>query len=103
MAECKKCIHNAVCKTADSCDGYVSGCEHFKEECAGKVVEIDQFAKDINVPTNADRIRAMSDEELAEFVSNCGCPDHARNCIASCTDCIKKWLKQPADMRGEEE
>ena len=29
MAECSKCIHNAVCKTAESCDGYVSGCEHF--------------------------------------------------------------------------
>ena len=28
--ECTKCIHKAVCKTAESCDGYVSGCEHFK-------------------------------------------------------------------------
>ncbi len=31
MAECKKCIHNAVCKTAESCNGYVSGCEHFNQ------------------------------------------------------------------------
>ena len=30
--ECTKCIHKAVCKTAESCDGFVSGCEHFKEE-----------------------------------------------------------------------
>ena len=59
--------------------------------------------EDTKPQTNADRIRAMSDEELAEFVSNCGCPDHARNCIASCTDCTLKWLKQPVDMRGEEE
>ena len=29
--ECSKCIHNAVCKTAESCDGYVSGCEHFNQ------------------------------------------------------------------------
>ena len=29
--ECTKCIHNAVCKTAESCDGYVPGCKHFKE------------------------------------------------------------------------
>lgn len=29
--ECLKCIHHPVCKTAESCDGYVSGCEHFKE------------------------------------------------------------------------
>ena len=27
--ECTKCIHHPVCKTAESCDGYVSGCEHF--------------------------------------------------------------------------
>lgn len=35
MAECKKCIHSCVCKTAEACDGYVSGCEHFKEERNG--------------------------------------------------------------------
>lgn len=29
--ECSKCIHKEVCKTAESCDGYVSGCKHFKE------------------------------------------------------------------------
>ena len=29
--ECLKCIHKCVCKTAESCDGYVSGCKHFKE------------------------------------------------------------------------
>lgn len=29
MNECTKCIHHPVCKTAESCDGYVSGCEHF--------------------------------------------------------------------------
>ena len=31
MAECTKCIHSCVCKTAESCDGYVSGCEHFNQ------------------------------------------------------------------------
>lgn len=30
--ECTNCIHKAVCKTAESCDGYVPGCKHFKEE-----------------------------------------------------------------------
>lgn len=48
--ECTKCIHKCVCKTAESCDGYVSGCEHFREE---------------QKHTEADRIRALSDEELA--------------------------------------
>lgn len=27
--ECLRCIHKEVCKTAESCDGFVSGCEHF--------------------------------------------------------------------------
>jgi hypothetical protein len=47
--------------------------------------------------TNADRIRAMSDEELAEFISSCGCPDHARDCRKTCTDCVMKWLGEPAE------
>ena len=48
--------------------------------------------------TNADRIRAMSDEELAEFISACGCPDHRNYCEeVSCTVCAFKWLKQPAE------
>ena len=34
--DCTKCIHNAVCKTAESCDGCVSGCKHFKEEKRGR-------------------------------------------------------------------
>ncbi len=44
--------------------------------------------------TNADRIRAMSDEELADVVK---CP-HADNwdlCIRNCFNCRIKWLQQP--------
>lgn len=48
--------------------------------------------------TNADRIRAMSDGELAEFISNCGCPDHGLDCTDSCAVCVMKWLKQPAEV-----
>ena len=53
--------------------------------------------------TNADRIRAMSDEELAEFISNCGCPDHARSCKASCKGCTMEWLKQPAEEESRQD
>lgn len=48
--------------------------------------------------TNADAIRAMSDEELAEFLSHymsCGYCD-ARNKEQGCKDCkaeILQWLK----------
>lgn len=50
--------------------------------------------------TNADRIRAMSDEEMAKFledVGTAGCPSPARSCRASCKICIEEWLKQPAE------
>lgn len=35
--ECAKCLHNAVCETAKTCDGYVSGCKHFKEREKGRM------------------------------------------------------------------
>lgn len=48
--------------------------------------------------TNGDRIRAMSDEELA-YALDC-CPG---NCKAgySCTDCLTEWLKQPVEDEDE--
>ena len=52
--------------------------------------------------TNADRIRAMSDEELAEFLSDDerACPPKCNNCrkhISECGGCWLEWLKQPAE------
>ena len=54
---------------------------------------------DIVVPmTNADRIRAMSDEELAVVIM---CPYDMEHplCIQSpkCVDCCLKWLQHPAE------
>ena len=55
--------------------------------------------------TNADRIRAMTDSELAEFlcnkISNCfdsTCPG-AELCVAGDgkANGLKKWLEQPAE------
>ena len=47
--------------------------------------------------THADRIRAMTDEELAEFLEQAGCFTPARNCRASCKECIREWLCEPAE------
>ena len=50
--------------------------------------------------TNADRIRAMSDEELANIVE---CPygnpyfDEHLPCKGSCHDCLLIWLQMPAE------
>ena len=60
----------------------------------------------IPVPTNADRIRAMSDEELAKFLSSglkeqCDCCQLAvfeGACTETlCEDAMMKWLQQPAE------
>lgn len=75
-----------------------------------KVVEIDQFNADQrvsntdNVLTNAQRIRAMTDEELAEFIyyhkqEACSCCELTET-DGSCTEtlCVNatlRWLKQP--------
>lgn len=63
---------------------------------------------DDQAPSNADRIRAMSDEELAEvFSANCTYRDFCYGCVAekdmpSCpgesTGKWTEWLKQPAEV-----
>ena len=50
--------------------------------------------------TNADRIRAMSDEELAEFIRWDVCVmarGDNRECCGDCDDCVAEWLKQPCE------
>ena len=62
--------------------------------------------------TNADRIRAMSDEELANHLHNIGwdchlCAEHKRldnepllrgeKCDEKCTEHCLEWLEQPAE------
>ena len=52
--------------------------------------------------TNADCIRAMTDEELAEFIAN-GipldvCHDKCGGDVKyQCSDCILEWLKQECE------
>lgn len=47
--------------------------------------------------TNADRIRAMTDEELAEVIC-CQNYKHKDDCFNTpCSECIKEWLKQEVE------
>jgi hypothetical protein len=94
------------CETCQHCD-----CEPHLEPC------VSCKTKYIGTPTkylakrhtNADRIRAMSDEELAKFLADeiphgdcCGCDlecatfegDKFEN---SCHNAYYRWLKQPAE------
>lgn len=54
--------------------------------------------------TNADRIRNMSDEELAELLNNANimCEWKKGNCERSCIECTLKWL-QAEVKEGEED
>lgn len=45
------------------------------------------------VMTNGDRIRAMTDEELARFIFRCM---HINN-KALCEEQVEDWLQQPAE------
>ena len=57
--------------------------------------------KKFDAKTNAQKIRGMSDEELAEFISSipmCVGKDEDLNCeIDVCKECFLKWLQQPAE------
>ena len=88
----------------DNCKGCKSQCEH-----AGKDRTFcyrDKSCK-VTVVTNADRIRAMSDEELSLksstlFVKACKCEDPSQctreewiGNYSPCCQCVLEWLKQP--------
>lgn len=57
---------------------------------------------------NADRVRAMRDEELAQLlVDGCRgskCEEQPQNEFgsANCFDCRMKWLKEPAGVKNDE-
>ena len=78
-------------------------CKH-KESC-GYEVCLDDCCPEFEaaVETNADRIRAMSDEELAEVLGelvHCGgCPmrDNCKVADLPCNNVLLEWLKQPAE------
>ena len=66
---------------------------------------VKQIVPDTNVvKTNADHIRSMTDEELAEFLMSdiCGTvgPEDF-DCYGACVDCAVIWLKQPYKDGGD--
>lgn len=57
--------------------------------------------------TNADKIRAMTDEELAHLLNTCVCP--TKKCpkefddrckMSDCEKCWRDWLKQEVSDNG---
>ena len=95
----------AICETCDYANRppYKSPCSECDKTMGSPFCCYEHEEK----PTNADRIRAMSDEELAKLIAENAytgaCNDfgipHQGQCCHNCERCdaIIKWLKQPAE------
>lgn len=83
------------------CDALCADCKYF-DNTGGK-----------KVPTNADRIRAMSDEELADnwmrdfvvchrcaYRYECECDEYVT--YEKCKEGIEEWLRQPAEELSDD-
>lgn len=89
---------------ANSC----KDCKHDKGKCVGvSRAGSHRYCFEQKETTNADRIRAMSDEELAKAIASKAytgaCNDfdipYDGKCCHNCEKCdaIIKWLKQPVE------
>lgn len=75
------------------CDRCAADCRHERNPNE-IVVKCGAYKPPI---TNADRIRAMSDEELArEFGRSCA-KGNTRACDKRCSQCWLEWLQKPAE------
>lgn len=85
MKDCVSCVHEYLSPMSDTC-----------RECGIAMLNYKE-AKPKRI-TNADRIRAMTDEELADYFSELSCWPHASKEVcrgmANCMDCWLGWLKE---------
>lgn len=71
-------------------------------DCYVGELTCDDFEPIVKAKTNADRIRAMTDEELAEYhAEKCGCPHDpiifgCKMATIGCIGCWLEYLKQEA-------
>ena len=95
-----------------ACVHYNNGrCKKFTDDKHTSWCDAEGFCKYIE-PSNADRIRDMSDEELAQHLHDIGwdcnlCTEHKRldnepllrgeKCDEKCVEHCLEWLKQPAE------
>lgn len=74
----------------------MNNCKYCEADCVLRGEENLKECKGHIPMTNADKIRAMTDEELAKILGNkCICPP-TRECV-NCFDCWLEWLQQPVE------
>ena len=81
MKDCNNCKHKMCREYAEPCSS-----------CTDMIGEPTNWTPQ----TNADRIRAMTDEELAKFAYSFPCPPQItpNQCRHDCDRCWLDWLKQ---------
>lgn len=87
---CLRCNHKRYCETGvtqPSENSCITGCSRFEPKPQ---------------QTNADKIRAMTDEEMAVWLSDMHdtttCPNYGDyDCSPSCRRCWLAWLQKEAD------
>ena len=102
MSLCKTCFHGAWARK----DPMENSGKDVCEECRFVDAKLTRASNWKPMPqTNADRIRAMSDEELADLLYNDPmCKVQSYCSEYGCQDCILDWLKQPVkDGEGDGE
>lgn len=87
---CEKCLGTGHVNGGDENSTWSKTCE----DCHGI-----GFSR---VPmTNADRYRAMSDEELAKQIVHTSICDQCMKVGVDCVKCLLEWLKQPMEEVSE--
>lgn len=103
IAKCKKELDMALYQSETSNYPGIQAIHRIKAEWLSRVLYLAQKAiNDAEKPkTNADRIRAMGDEELVDFLGEyrfCDICDEGCEACAYHGDCNKRlldWLKRP--------
>ncbi len=89
----------------------VHNCRYCKADCGFGGEDRQRDCKGYVPVTNADKIRAMTDEELATFLETFGCchycSEHHRlggarfysdeKCDGHCQDHLLEWLQRPVE------
>ena len=81
----------------------MTNCKYCKADCIFRGEQQTKECKGYIPMTNADRIRAMSDEELYDLLKeayNAGCDDataYEWGSIRNSFEWTEEWLKQPAE------
>lgn len=98
MMQCSKRAY-AMCPDRHFCGPIEAATFADDSECAAFNAAVEDKPM-----TNADRIRAMDDEELGHFLMQAmpceviRCPDSCYDCFA----CTMRWLHQPAEGGANE-